>query len=168
MMSVHSLPRRIRESSMNILDASALDRGRLAILWTCIFLFLLRVVGQLEVLLLAPDWLPPMYDWYSGLIPYPILLPLQIVLLMIMASVVMREMQTRHHASGDWKRWGRGLAIVYFALMLLRLIVQLIRGADGVIEAGGIPVAFHWVLALFLLVLARRNSTTGRLAYRPA
>ncbi len=32
------------------------------------------------------------------------------------------------------------------------------RGAGGVIAAGGIPVAFHWVLALFLLVLARRDS----------
>jgi hypothetical protein len=153
---------------MNILRASASDQGRLAILWTCILLFLLRVVGQFEVLLLAPDWLPPMYDWYSGLIPYPILLPLQIVILMIMASVVVREMQASHHASGHWKRWVRGMAIVYFALMLLRLIVQLIRGADSVIEAGGIPVAFHWVLALFLLLLARRNSTTGRLACLPA
>jgi hypothetical protein len=153
---------------MGVRELASGRRGRLAILWTCILLFLLRVVGQLEVLLLAPDWLPPMYDWYSGLIPYPILLPLQIVLLMIMASVVMREMQTSHSASGNWKLWVRGLAIVYFTLMLLRLIVQLIRGADGMIEAGGIPVAFHWVLALFLLVLARRNSTTGRLAYRPA
>jgi hypothetical protein len=153
---------------MNILRASASEQGRLVVLWACILLFLLRVVGQLEVLLLAPDWLPPMYDWYSGLIPYPILLPLQIVILMIMASVVVREMQARHHAPGQWKRRVRRMAIVYFALMLLRLIVQLTRGADSVIEAGGIPVAFHWVLALFLLVLARRNSTTGRLACQPA
>ena len=27
--------------------------------------------------------------------------------------------------------------------------------ADDVIAADGIPVAFHWVLALFLLVLAK-------------
>lgn len=153
---------------MKIVHASASDRGRVAVLCVCTLLFLLRVLGQLEVLLLAPDWLPPMYDWYSGLIPYPILLPLQIVLLMIMAAVVMREVQLGHRASGDWQRWVRALAIVYFAVMLLRLIVQLSRGADGVIEAGGIPVAFHWVLALFLLVLARRNSMSGRLACPPA
>ena len=137
---------------MNIVRASALDHGRAAILWTCIVLFLLRVVGQLEVLLLAPAWLPPMYDWYSGLIPYPILLPLQIVILTIMSAVA-----TRQARPGRWKLWVRAIAIVYFAAMLMRLIVQLMRGPDSVIAAGGIPVAFHWVLALFLLVLARRN-----------
>ncbi len=71
-----------------------------------------------------------MHDWYSGLIPYPILLPLQIALLMIMSAVVMREMQAARGASGDGKLWLRGIAIVYFAVMLLRLIVQLMRGAD--------------------------------------
>ena len=142
---------------MNIVRASASDHGRLALLWTCIVLFLLRVVGQFEAMLLAPAWLPPMYDWYSGLIPYPILLPLQIVLLTVMSAVVMRDMHVGRRAPGNWKRWVRGIAIVYFAVMLMRLIVQLMRGADGVIAAGGIPVAFHWVLALFLLVLARRN-----------
>ena len=47
-------------------------------LWICIALFFVRVLGQIEVLLLAPDWLPPMAAWYSGLLPYPILLPAQI------------------------------------------------------------------------------------------
>lgn len=145
---------------ISVRGSASEGRGRLTILWVCILLFLLRVVGQLEVLLLEPAWLPPMHDWYSGLIPYPILLPLQIVLLMIMAAVVVRKI-----TAGPWVR---RIAIVYFAVMLLRLIVQLMRGADSVIEAGGIPVAFHWVLALFLLVLARRNSTTGRLACQPA
>ena len=149
---------------MSIVHGSASGRGRVAVLCICTLLFLLRVLGQLEVLLLAPAWLPPMNEWYSGLIPYPILLPLQIALLMVMAAVVMRELQAGAREPGNWQRWVRGLAMVYFAVMLLRLVVQLIRGADSVIEAGGIPVAFHWVLALFLLVLARRNSMSGRLA----
>ena len=141
--------------------------SRVAILWICIALFLLRVIGQLEVLLLAPAWLPPMSDWYSGLIPYPALLPLQIAVLMAMTAVVTREMRGGHGASkqpSTWRPWVRGFAIIYFAVMLLRLIVQLMRGAGSVIDAGGIPVAFHWVLALFLLVLARRNPAPGRLA----
>ncbi|MFC4308535.1 hypothetical protein ACFPN2_05520 [Steroidobacter flavus] len=145
--------------------------GRIAILWTCVGLFLLRVLGQMEVLLLAPSWLPSMHDWYSGLIPYPILLPLQIVLLMIMSAVVMREMQAERGTptnSGQGRAWVRRIAVGYFAVMLLRLLVQLLRGAENVIDAGGIPVAFHWVLALFLLVLGRRNSASGRLACLPA
>jgi hypothetical protein len=39
-----------------------------AVLWICIGLFFARVVGQLEVFLLAPPWLPPMQAWYSGLL----------------------------------------------------------------------------------------------------
>jgi hypothetical protein len=60
------------------------------VLWICIALFFARVVGQIEVLLLAPDWLPPMSAWYSGLLPYPILLPAQIGLLMLMCALVIR------------------------------------------------------------------------------
>ncbi|WP_129775117.1 hypothetical protein [Peristeroidobacter soli] len=148
-------------SIARVLESSS---GRIVVLWSCVALFLLRVLGQLEVLLLAPPWLPSMHDWYSGLIPYPILLPLQIALLMLMSAVVMREMQAGHRARGNGQLWLRRIAVVYFAVMLLRLIVQFQRGAGNVIDAGGIPVAFHWVLALFLLVLGRR----GRLACPPA
>jgi len=147
---------------MNVVGTSHMDE-RLFILWSCTFLFLLRVLGQLEALLLAPAWLPTMGEWYSGLIPYPLLLPLQIAILMIMSAVVMREMQVRCGSSdSDGVAWLRRIAVVYFAVMLIRLIVQLLRGADSVIDAGGIPVAFHWVLALFLLVLGRRSSGSMR------
>lgn len=148
---------------MNVSHESQTDRGRLAVLWACTFLFLLRVVGQLEVLLVAPAWLPPMNDWYSGLIPYPILVPVQIAILMLMSALVMREMQIGRRASidaGKWTLWVRGFAVAYFVVMGLRLMLQFLRGADNVIDAGGIPVAFHWVLALFLLVLGRRSSAS--------
>jgi hypothetical protein len=133
-------------------------RQRIAILWICIGLFFLRVIGQVEVLLLSPPWLPPMNDWYSGLLPYPLLLPAQIALLMLMSVLVVREMRTEGLAFARperWRTWVRRFALVYFVVMLSRLAIQLFRGADDVIAAGGIPVAFHWVLALFLLVLSR-------------
>jgi hypothetical protein len=133
------------------------------VLWACTVLFLLRVVGQLEVLLVAPSWLPPMNDWYSGLIPYPILAPVQIAILMLMSALVMGEMQTRRLASSgsvSWMPWVRRFAVAYFVAMMLRLMLQFLGGADNVIDAGGIPVAFHWVLALFLLVLGRRSSVS--------
>jgi hypothetical protein len=147
---------------MNVGRESPVDHERLVVLGACMFLFLLRVVAQLEVLLVAPPWLPPMHDWYSGLIPYPILVPLQIVILMLMAALVMREMQGRRasNESRAWAPWVRKFAFAYFVLMWVRLMLQLLRGADDVIDAGGIPVAFHWVLALFLLVLARRRSVS--------
>lgn len=133
-------------------------RARIIVLWACIGLFFLRVIGQVEVLLLAPSWLPPMTDWYSGLLPYPVLLPAQIVLLMVMSVLVFHEMRINGAVGvrpARWRPWVRSAALVYFAVMVLRLAVQFSRGADDVIAAGGIPVAFHWVLALFLLVLSR-------------
>lgn len=148
---------------MSIIHASESNRGRVIVLWACTVLFLLRVVGQLEALLVAPSWLPPMYDWYSGLIPYPILVPVQIAILMLMSALVMREMQAGRCASSDSDRgmpWVRRFAVAYFVVMMLRLMLQFLRGVDNVIDAGGIPVAFHWVLALFLLVLGRRTSVS--------
>ena len=147
-------------------------RARIVVLWICVGLFFLRVIGQVEVLLLAPSWLPPMYDWYSGLLPYPLLLPTQIALLMLMSVLVFREMRINgtssapparrdlHGARGSdsrSRRWLRITALVYFAIMVARLTIQLARGAEDVIAAGGIPIAFHWVLALFLLVLSRTD-----------
>lgn len=141
-----------------VLTARHDGRARIIVLWVCIGLFFLRVVGQMEVLLLAPSWLPPMSAWYSGLLPYPVLLPAQIALLMVMSVLVFREMQINGAACvrpARWRSWVRTAALVYFAVMVLRLAIQFSRGADDVIAAGGIPVAFHWVLALFLLVLSR-------------
>lgn len=137
------------------------DRRRLAVLWLCIALFLLRVVGQIEAMLVAPTWLPPMADWYSGMLPYPVLLPAQILLLMIMVALVGAQAHGRvcASASGLWQCRVRMLALIYFAAMVVRLLVQLARGAQDAIAAGGIPIAFHWILALFLLVLARAENT---------
>lgn len=130
-------------------------RLRIVMLWTCIGLFLLRVLGQVEVVLIAPAWLPPMEGWYSGLLPYPLLLPAQILILMLMTGLAVNEMRKPHAAPG--RKWLRIVALIYFTVMVVRLIVQFLRGADDIIAAGGIPVAFHWVLALFLLGLAART-----------
>lgn len=136
------------------------SRVRIAVLWACTGLFLLRVLGQVEVVLIAPAWLPPMEQWYSGLLPYPLLLPAQIALLMLMTGLVVRERRVPRFAND--RNWLRVVSLIYFAAMLSRLIIQYLRGADNVIDAGGIPVAFHWVLALFLLVLSRNTTTRER------
>jgi hypothetical protein len=137
--------------------------NRIPVLWTCIGLFFLRVTGQIEALLLEPDWLPSMDAWYSGLLPYPLLLPLQILILMLMSVLAFNEGSRVVPVAARARRWVRHFAIGYFCVMVLRLAIQLFRGAEDVIAAGGIPVMFHWVLALFLLVwaggrIAARNS----------
>jgi len=57
------------------------------LLWSCTALFAARVIGQFEALVAAPAWLPDMDAWYSGLLPYYLLLPVQILLLMSMTVV---------------------------------------------------------------------------------
>jgi hypothetical protein len=135
-------------------------RGREAaiLLWTCIALFAARVVAQFEALLLAPAWLPEMDAWYSGLLPYPLLLPAQLVLLMVMAVVAWnRRIRTGRFALAHPRaaRALRAAAVLYFLAMALRLGIHVAAHGADFWREGALPVAFHWVLALFLLVSAR-------------
>ena len=54
-----------------------LKRWRQIVLWLCLALFALRVVGQIEVVLLSPAWLPPFTAWEFGLIPIACCSPLK-------------------------------------------------------------------------------------------
>jgi hypothetical protein len=129
--------------------------GRVIMLWSCIALFFTRVVAQIEVLLIEPDWLPAMPAWYSGLLPYPALLPAQIALLILMCVIAVRCSDTGPRMVGARaiKTW-RALALLYFCTMAVRLALCVYTyGADFYLH-GAIPVAFHWVLALFVLCAA--------------
>ncbi|MFL6619713.1 MAG: hypothetical protein ACJ8MH_14005 [Povalibacter sp.] len=77
-------------------------------------------------------------------------MPAQILILMLMCILNGRE-----KLSSRWRKPVRIFSLAYFALMLIRLIVQSVSGATDLIEAGGIPVAFHWILALYLLTLTQ-------------
>jgi hypothetical protein len=123
-----------------------------AVLWVCIGLFFARVVGQVEVLLVEPTWLPPMSAWYSGLLPYPLLLPLQIALLMAMSVLALRASSY----SGSGRKVWRTLALLYFAVMAVRLVLCVSAYGSEFYLHGAIPIALHWVLALFALVYVRR------------
>jgi hypothetical protein len=130
------------------------------LLWSCVFLFAARVVGQFEALVKSPGWLPDMDAWYSGWLPYYLLMPAQIALLMIMAVVAWnRRVRTGRFALARPRlaRGLRGLALLYFLAMALRLAINVQANGAEFWREGAIPVAFHWVLALFLLVSARRS-----------
>ncbi len=59
-------------------------------MWLLLGLFVLRVVGQALVAFLDVEFLPPMEAWYSGLMPYEVLLPSQIVIVAVMAKIAPR------------------------------------------------------------------------------
>jgi uncharacterized protein len=117
-----------------------------ALLWILLGLFVLRVAGQAMVAFFDVQWLPPMERWYSGLVPYEILLPAQIAIIVLMAKI----------CADFTRRWGffvqpRRLfatywlwfAWVYLAGMIVRFLVQ----------GPTIPVFFHWVLAAFMIAV---------------
>ena len=116
------------------------------LLWTLLALFVLRVAGQALVAFFGAPWLPPMERWYSGLVPYGLLLPAQLAIIALMAKVCADFTRRR----GFFVRPRRFFAVhwlwfgwIYVAAMLLRFVIQ----------GPTIPVFFHWVLAAFVIAV---------------
>jgi hypothetical protein len=122
-------------------------------------LFLVRVVGQALVAFFQTPGLPPMDEWYSGLLPYPLLLPTQAVILGLLGWICADFVR----GDGYWVRprprlgrWLTRIGSVYAGGMLLRYVVTMtLHPERRWLGTGTIPIVFHWVLAAFLLVLAR-------------
>jgi len=112
-----------------------------------------RVIGQVIVYLYAPRWLPPMDEWQSGLLPYPVLLVSQAVVLTFMTLICVDFVRTRgfffepHPAGGVFSVW---FAYVYFGGMIVRYIVTMTRRPERRWFGGTIPIVFHSIMAAFL------------------
>jgi uncharacterized protein len=133
-------------------------------LFTC--LLVLRVVGQIVVVLRAPSWLPPMEQWQSGLLPYPMLLAAQIVVLTIMVEISVNVIQGRGIFI-DPRRPEMGRAIVwfsyvYFAGMVARYIIRMTRRPDQRWFGGTIPIIFHSFVAAFLFTYGQYHLVPPR------
>ena len=112
-------------------------------------LFGIRVVGQALVALFDVAWLPSMDAWFSGLLPYPVLLPIQLVILLVQAVIDRDVGRGRGFFALPRPRAGRALqwfANVYALSMVVRYVVT---------RSHPIPIVFHWVLAAYLFTLGR-------------
>ena len=119
-------------------------------------LFALRVAGQLLVRLRGPASLPPMEEWASGLVPYPLLLGIQIVTLVLMTGVALG-------IALGWPPLGQPrpvfgdflvvVAVIYAVSTLVRYVVRMALRPEQRWLGGTIPMAAHLVLAAWLLVL---------------
>ena len=54
-----------------VVERDHLRRRCMIAMWMLLGLFVLRVVGQVLVAFFDVRFLPPMSQWYSGLLPYP-------------------------------------------------------------------------------------------------
>ena len=126
-------------------DAKAYAR----VLWILTILFFLRVLGQVLVAFLHVDFLPPMSSWYSGVLPYPLLLPIQIVILAVQITIDIGVWRGHDAVLRSRPRAGRvlqWLSYLYAGSMLVRLVVT---------RSHPIPIVFHWVLAAYLFTVGR-------------
>jgi len=116
-------------------------------------LFALRVLGQALVVIFSVDWLPSTEQWFSGLIRYPILLGIQLVMLAGMVKI----------AAGVWRgtglfakprpAWAHFLiicSVIYAGSMVLRYVFTMTYRPEMRWFGGTIPILFHFVLACFL------------------
>ena len=121
-------------------------------------LFLLRLLGQALVVFFAVDWLPANEHWYSGLIPYPILLPIQLIMASVMVKItgdVWRDRGWFADPRPCWSRFLVMLSTIYAAGMVLRYVFTMIYRPDMRWLGGTLPIFFHFVLAGFLYVYGK-------------
>ena len=114
-------------------------------------LFALRVLGQLLVVAGVAPFLPPMDEWQSGLLPYPLLLASQILILALLATVCVQF--TR--GSGYFVRYQGWLAAPLWIGGWIYAVGMVVRYA--LLRRDVIPVVFHIFLATFLLVVAHHH-----------
>lgn len=123
-------------------------------------LFFLRVLGQALVAFLSVTWLPAMGQWYSGVIPYPSLLAIQLVMLLFMMKISMdiaRGAGMFALKRPSWSRFMVRCSAIYAGAMVLRYAITMIFRPEMRWLGDTIPIFFHFVLAGFIFVLGRYN-----------
>jgi hypothetical protein len=129
-------------------------------------LFLGRVLGQLIVSRRRVRFLPPMEQWQSGLLPYPVLLLSQGVILATQATIIGQARRGDGILVKPRPKVGaslRALSVVYFGGMIARYVVSMRRHPERRWLGKTIPIWFHCVLATYLFVYGRllRRSQGG-------
>lgn len=125
-------------------------------LWTLAGLFVLRVTGQALVVFLHVEFLPPMAQWQSGLLPYGFLLTAQIIIIAVMAKICFDFtrgagffVMPRRFFAVQWLYFG----YAYLAVMIARYPIQMYLRPESRWLGGTIPIVFHWVLAIFVVLV---------------
>jgi hypothetical protein len=134
------------------------NRAYAVVLGALALAFSLRVLGQAIVALGQVSFLPPMEQWDSGLVPYPVLLPMQVAILAAQGMVSRDIWKGTGFFALHRPRLGRALrwfSCFYFAAMVLRYILTMTFYPERRWFFGTIPIFFHWVLAGYLFVLGR-------------
>ncbi|MDP3775496.1 MAG: hypothetical protein Q8Q85_14650 [Gemmatimonadales bacterium] len=135
-----------------------MSRRYAPVLWTLLALFCLRVLGQVLVVFFNVRWLPPMKEWYSGLLPYPLLLPAQILIIALFAKICTDFSRGRGffvEPRPFFARYVLGFGYGYLAVMVLRYPMRMYLHPEARWFGQAIPIFFHWILATHIILVGR-------------
>ena len=117
--------------------------------------FVLRVLAQLVQSLYPVPFLPSFEAWHGGVLPYPLLVLAQAVIVVVLTTVLWR-VRSDAIVPSQWKYRGCfTLGGLYFSFMALRLIGGLTFLSDNPWFSKSLPAFFHVVLATFILLFGR-------------
>lgn len=125
-------------------------------------LFALRVAGQVVAVLRAPTWLPPVESGQWNLMPYRLLLPIQLTFLAVMAWVVaslLKDSGPPAEATPGFGWFVISFSALYAGVMAVRYVVRMERRPSERWFGGTIPIVFHFVLASFLFVFGSYHAS---------
>jgi hypothetical protein len=146
---------------------STAPRSRTYAIWLSLLLllFCFRVAGQMLVAFAGVTFLPPMKEWYSGLMPYPYLLPTQFLIIILFGKICVDLFRGRgffalpRHSLGAFLQI---FGIIYFVAMIIRYVLRMSLYPSQRWTGGSIPIFFHWVLATYLLIWAAFNKSEAQ------
>ena len=116
-------------------------------------LFVFRVAAQMLQAIHPVAVLPPFEAWHGAVLPYPLLVVLQVAVMVLLASILWRLRGDRIDPS-LWKYRSCFLfGSLYFSLMAFRFLAGLTVLAEHSWFSKSLPAFFHLVLASFVLML---------------
>ena len=123
------------------------------VLWLLVGLFCLRIIAQLAVYTVDISFLPPFEAWHSGTMPYGLLVFFQAGILLFLTRTALRFLHKQVVTS---QRTGVFILIigsVYFFTMALRMTFGLTVYTESRWFSNYLSTAFHYVLALYLILV---------------
>jgi hypothetical protein len=121
-------------------------------LWLLLGLFTIRVLAQPIALRVDSPLLPRFESWHSGLLPYPMLVFTQVIILLWLSRTAWVFTTGTIAPRFRVGIVTMGLGGVYFAAMVLRLLLGATLLSQQRWFASPLPTVFHLVLATYLIL----------------
>jgi hypothetical protein len=116
-------------------------------------LFFARVLAQCVQFFFPLSFLPPFAAWQSGVLPYPMLIAVQVVIIIFMIKIIKRYLRSQVVPNAKTGGMLIILGSIYFFLMGFRMIAGLTFAPRGSWFHALLPTFFHLVLAAFILTV---------------